>query len=264
MKESKSEKASSEEKNSASIFNSAKKALKNLDPAIENLDDLKNHSNDSNSNDSAELDHSSKSENESKKSFIENSLPNKDIKSSKTPKNQNEPTDSLNSPDSEEFNNAKESNSSFSGIITKFTQFKTSIQEDRHKLFVLIGLLVAAIFILLGISFLFGTSDKVSDNVVFGERSVTSAFLVIIGLLIIAGIYAPKIIGKTSFDSIYQEMRGVENDPSKKDETDPKEDDLKNNHLSIESPKESENENPINENPPEKEDLPDEIPEKEK
>ena len=98
----------------------------------------------------------------------------------------------------------------FQGLCTKFNQFKTSIQEDRHKLFALIGLGVAIILILLGISFLFGTSDKVSDNVVFGERSVTSAFFVIIGLLIIAGIYAPKIIGKTSFDSIYQEMKGVE------------------------------------------------------
>ena len=48
MKESKSEKSSSEEKNTVSIFNSAKKALKNLDPTIENLDDSKNHSNDSN------------------------------------------------------------------------------------------------------------------------------------------------------------------------------------------------------------------------
>lgn len=250
MKESKSEKPSSEEKNTVSIFSSAKKALKNLDPNIENLDDSKNHSNDP-------ID-SSKSKNESKKSFIQNSLPHKDIKSSKSPKNQN------NSTDSKEPIDSSDSKSSFSGIFAKFNQFKTSIQEDRQKLFTLMGLVVAVIMILLGISFLFGTSDKVSDNVVFGEKSVSSAFFVIIGLLIIAGIYAPKIIGKTSFDNIYQEMRGVEEKPSKKDETDSKDDDLKNNHPSKEYPsKESENENLINKDSSEKEEL-SEIPEKEK
>ncbi len=248
MKESKSEKPSSEEKNTVSIFNSVKKSLKNLDPNVENLDDSKNHSNDSiDSNDS------SKSENESKKSFIENSLPNKDVKSSRSSKNQN------NSIDSKEFTETNNFKSSFSGINVKFNQFKTSIQEDRQKLFTMIGLLLAVILILLGISFLFGTSDKVSDNVVFGEKSVTSAFFVIIGLLIIAGIYAPKIIGKTSFDNIYQEMKGVEEKSSKKDGTDSKADDLKNNHLS----KESENEKLIDQDSPENEELL-EIPEKEK
>lgn len=253
MKESKSEKPSSEEKNTLSIFNLAKKALKNLDPNVENLDDSKNHSNDSiDSNDS------SKSENESKKSFIENSLPNKDVKSSRSSKNQN------NSIDSKEFTETNNFKSSFSGINVKFNQFKTSIQEDRQKLFTMIGLLLAVILILLGISFLFGTSDKVSDNVVFGEKSVTSAFFVIIGLLIIAGIYAPKIIGKTSFDNIYQEMKGVEEKSSKKDGTDSKADDLKKNHSSKESPsKESENENLIDQDSPENEEL-SEIPEKEK
>lgn len=105
-----------------------------------------------------------------------------------------------------------------SNISARLNQVKTFIKEDRQKIILMCGLLLAAIFIITGISLLFGTSDKVSDNVVFGERSVTSAFLIIIGLLIIAGIYAPKIIGKTSFDNIYQEMKGVEEDSSKKKE----------------------------------------------
>ncbi|MDO8869323.1 MAG: hypothetical protein Q7V10_01090 [Methanobacteriaceae archaeon] len=253
MKESKSEKSSSEEKNTLSIFNLAKKALKNLDPNVENLDDSKNHSNDSkDSNDS------SKSENESKKSSTETSLPHKDGKSSKSSKNKN------NSIDSKESVAANDSKSSFSGISAKFNQFKTSIQGDRQKLFTMIGLAVAVILILLGISFLFGTSDKVSDNVVFGEKSVTSAFFVIIGLLIIAGIYAPKIIGKTSFDNIYQEMKGVEDNSSKKDVDDSKDDDLNNNHSLKESPsKESENEKLIDQDSLENEEL-SQIPEKEK
>jgi hypothetical protein len=112
-----------------------------------------------------------------------------------------------------------------SNISAKLNQVKTIIKEDRQKIILIIGLLLAAIFIITGISLLFGTSDKVSDNVIFGERSVTSAFLIIIGLLIIAGIYAPKIIGKTSFDNIYQEMKGVEKDSSKKKEDIPSDND---------------------------------------
>lgn len=114
-----------------------------------------------------------------------------------------------------------------SNISARLNQVKTIIKEDRQKIILISGLLLAVIFIITGISLLFGTSDKVSDNVVFGERSVTSAFLIIIGLLIIAGIYAPKIIGKTSFDNIYQEMKGVEEDSSKKKEDIPSDNDKK-------------------------------------
>lgn len=243
MKESKFEKSSSEEKNTLSILDSAKKALKNLDPNIENLDDSKNHSNDS--KDSNAL---SESENESKKSSIINSLVFEEIKDSKT-KNEN------NSTNSKESKSSKDSKSTFSSIQSNFIQFKNSIQEDRQKLFSMIGIILAAVLILLGISFLFGTSDKVSDNVVFGEKSVTSAFFIIMGLLIIAGIYAPKIIGKTSFNHIYQEMKGVEEKPSKKDENNSNSDDFKVNTSSKEHPsKESEDEK-SNENLSENEEL---------
>lgn len=258
MKESKSEKSSSEEKNESSILNSAKKVLKNLDPNIENLDDSKNHSNDSLADSNSNSNSSSESKNESKKSPIQNLPVTEEIENLKS-KNQS------NSTDSKEIKSSEDYKSTFSRIKTEFNQFKNSIQEDRQKLFSMIGLLVAVVLILLGISFLLGTSDKVSDNVVFGEKSVTSAFFIILGLLIIAGIYAPKIIGKTSFNNIYEEMKGVEEKSSKKDENNSKSDDLKTNTSPKEIPsKESKDEN-LNEdeNFSEKEELLD-IPDKEK
>lgn len=185
MKETKPEKNSSE-KDKNSFLNSAKKMFSTLDM------DLKHD------------DKNSQEENSQKNQEDDLKVDSKNFKSDKS--------------EEKEISNEKSSDSGISGHLNKI---KVLIQEDRQRLITLIGLAAGIILILIGIYFLFGTSDKVADNVVFGERSVSSALFIIIGLLIIAGVYAPKIIGKTSFEGIYQEMRVVENDEN--DSSDSKE-----------------------------------------
>jgi hypothetical protein len=92
------------------------------------------------------------------------------------------------------------------------------IKSDRKQILRMAGLVLAAIFIILGLVILFGSADKVLDNVVSGERAVTSVFFIIMGLLIIAGIMAPNIIRKTSFDSLFKEVQTVEEDSSSKNQ----------------------------------------------
>lgn len=209
MKESKPEKNSSE-KDKNSFLNSAKKMFSTLDM------DLKHDDNNS-------------QEENSQKNQEDDPKPNPKVNSRNFKSDKSE---------EKEISNEKDSNekSSDSGISAQLNKIKLLIQDDRQKLITLIGLAAGIILILIGIYFLFGTSDKVADNVVFGERSVSSALFIIIGLLIIAGVYAPKIIGKTSFDGIYQEMRVVENDENESSDSKEKnETNLESNESKVES-----------------------------
>lgn len=216
MKESNSERPEKEKKAKSSIMSSAKKALNVLDPVME-----KSEKNGPENDQPEDSKTDVKSNKESKSSAWGNVSTVEDIKKAKSPRDENIPQQSKKT----EFNSIKQ----------RFNRYKTLIKEDKPRFIAILGLGAGIILILIGISLLFGTSDKVSDNVVFGERSVTSAFFIIVGLLIISAIYAPKIIGKTSFDDMYQEMKGVEDDSSSKKEKNFKKDESKNNSLKDEN-----------------------------
>lgn len=216
MKESNSEGPEKEKKAGFSIVSSAKKALNALDPVVEDKDNgsLKDQSED----------YTTRKSNRESKNSGGTFSPSEDSK--------------VDSPKKEEIpeKSKKSKKTELNGINERFNYYKTLIQEDRKRFIALMCLGAGIVLILLGISLLFGNSEKVSDNVVFGERSVTSAFFIIAGLLIIAAVYAPKIIGKTSFDGIYQEMKGVEDDSSsKKEKNNSKEEDIKDNQLTEEA-----------------------------
>lgn len=214
MKESTSEVPKKEKKVGSSILSSAKKALNAMDPAMEKSDD-DDRGNNGSEDSKTDVRPSNK---ESKNSASETISTFGNINKFKSSRKEDDSRESK--------------KTEFNSVTQRFNHYITLIQEDRQKFIVMVGLGVGIILILLGISLLFGTSDKVSDNVVFGERSVTSAFFIIAGLLLIAAVYAPKIIGKTSFDGMYQEMKGVEADnSSKKEKNNSKEEDSKNNSL---------------------------------
>jgi uncharacterized membrane protein (DUF485 family) len=117
----------------------------------------------------------------------------------------------------------------FHQVEEKLSDF---VSSDRKKILQTAGFILAVALIIFGIVLLFGSADKVLDNVISGERAVTSAFLIIVGLLILAIVLAPRIVGKTSLDNLYREVQIVEDDSSPKNQKDTstkKEPDFKNN-----------------------------------
>ncbi len=107
-------------------------------------------------------------------------------------------------------------------LITLFHHAEEKVshifQSDRKQIIRMVGLILAALLIILGMVLLLGSADKVTDNVISGERAVISAFLIIVGLLIIAGIMASKIVGKTSFDDLFNEVQSLEGKKPSDDE----------------------------------------------
>ncbi|MBU4534815.1 MAG: hypothetical protein KKF16_03100 [Euryarchaeota archaeon] len=99
-------------------------------------------------------------------------------------------------------------------------KFKEHWQNDREKIIKIAGISLGSLFIIAGALTLLGSSERVIDNVVFGERSVIAAFFIIIGFLIIAGSFAQRIASKTSLDNLYREVKIVEEKPKSKNNKD--------------------------------------------
>jgi hypothetical protein len=106
-------------------------------------------------------------------------------------------------------------------IIEELTQFKfiKNLHSRKDKLFRILGGIVGVIFIIAGVIYLFGSSIKVVDNVAFGERAVTSAFFIIAGLLIIAGLFARKFWETTFLKNLQNQLQVAEDKSTKTKDT---------------------------------------------
>ncbi len=81
-----------------------------------------------------------------------------------------------------------------------------NIKSGKNKLITGIGLFIGVLFIIGGIILMFGSAEKVADNVVFGEKAVFSVFLILIGILIMAGVLAHRFLDKSFFKGINKEI----------------------------------------------------------
>jgi apolipoprotein N-acyltransferase len=97
-------------------------------------------------------------------------------------------------------------------------KFIKNLYYRKDKLLMIMGGIVGVIFIIAGVIYIYGSAIKVVDNVVFSERAVTSAFLILIGLLIIAASFARQLSQITFLKNIHQLQVG-EDKPTKKKDT---------------------------------------------
>ena len=109
----------------------------------------------------------------------------------------------------------------FSQELMKFN-FYRKLQSDKEQVLQISGGIVGAIFIIAGILYLLGSTIRVADNVIFGERAVISAFLILVGVLIIAGIFASRLVEGSFLKSIHSELEVAEDHHSKDNSKDKK------------------------------------------
>ncbi len=110
----------------------------------------------------------------------------------------------------------------FSQELMKFN-FYRKLQSHKEQVIRISGGVIGAIFIIAGILYLLGSAVRVADNVVFGERAVISAFLVLVGVLIIAGIFARRLLEGTFLKNIHSELEVAEDPDSEENSKDRKE-----------------------------------------
>ena len=97
--------------------------------------------------------------------------------------------------------------------LMKFN-FYRKLQSNKQKAIRISGGIIGAIFIIAGILYIFGSPVRVEDNVVYGERAVISAFLMLLGVLVIAGIFARRLLEGSFLKNIHSELEVAEDPDS--------------------------------------------------
>jgi hypothetical protein len=106
--------------------------------------------------------------------------------------------------------------------LMKFN-FYRKLQSNKEQVIRISGGIIGAIFIIAGILYLLGSGVRVADNVVYGERAVISAFLILVGVLIIAGIFARRFLEGSFLKNIHSELEVAEDPDSEEIPKDMKE-----------------------------------------
>ncbi|HHY00760.1 MAG TPA: CvpA family protein [Methanothermobacter sp.] len=100
----------------------------------------------------------------------------------------------------------------------EFMKFKIyrHIHSKKEQIIRISGGLVGVLFIIAGMLYLLGGSIRLEDSVTYGERAVLSAFSILIGVLITAGFFGPRLLTGTFLKKIHSELKNVEEVPSNK------------------------------------------------
>jgi len=100
-------------------------------------------------------------------------------------------------------------------------KFISSLKSKKDRIIKVVAILVGGFLILYGLVLISASTTKVADNVIFGEEATLSAFLILLGVLIIVAAFAQRILGKTFLNKIHTELevaegRSESDDSSKK------------------------------------------------
>ncbi len=110
----------------------------------------------------------------------------------------------------------------FSQELMKFDIYR-KLRSNKEKVIKIIGGIIGVLFIIAGILYIMGAAFRVADNVIFGERAVLSAFLILVGVLIIAGIFARSLLEGSFLKNIHNELEVAEDQSSNGKSSDKKE-----------------------------------------
>ncbi|HEX7468218.1 MAG TPA: hypothetical protein VF324_06505 [Methanobacterium sp.] len=92
-------------------------------------------------------------------------------------------------------------------------------KEKKDKIIQITAAFIGFLLIIVGIILISNSTSRVVDNVVFGEQAMFAVFLILIGVLILAAVFARKYLNDTFFKKIHTELE-VEEEKSKKSRDD--------------------------------------------
>jgi hypothetical protein len=99
-----------------------------------------------------------------------------------------------------------------------------SLRKRKEKIIRVTASIISIILILIGIVYGTGRTQDVASNVIFGERAMFSVFLIMVGFLILAAVFASKLLEGRFLGNISKELDIVEgkNGKDQKNHTDQK------------------------------------------
>ena len=85
-----------------------------------------------------------------------------------------------------------------------------SLKNKKDKIIKATAILFGGFLIVYGLILISASVTKVADNVIFGEGATLSAFLILLGILIIVAAFAQSILNKTFLNKIHTELEVAE------------------------------------------------------
>ncbi len=87
--------------------------------------------------------------------------------------------------------------------------FRT-LKSNKERITQGIALIVGVVLMIYGSIIITSSVTQVADNVIFGEKAMFGAFLILVGVLIIAAAFAQKLLSGTFLKKIHSELEVVE------------------------------------------------------
>jgi hypothetical protein len=89
-----------------------------------------------------------------------------------------------------------------------------ALRSQKTNILRIIATSAGILFIIYGVVLVSSPVERVSDNVMFGEKAMFSAFLMLIGILIILAAFADRFLDRSFFKKIHLEIENSGKKPS--------------------------------------------------
>ena len=93
--------------------------------------------------------------------------------------------------------------------LMSYESFRT-LKSNKEHITQGIALIVSVVLMIYGSIIITSSVTQVADNVIFGEKAMFGAFLILVGVLIIAAAFAQKLLSRTFLKKIHSELEVVE------------------------------------------------------
>lgn len=92
------------------------------------------------------------------------------------------------------------------------------LSRRKAKIIKAVAITVSFVLIIIAIIYGLGPTEEVASNVIFGERAMFSVFLVLVAFLILAAVFAGRLLEGKYLKSIHQDLEIVEGKRQKDDD----------------------------------------------
>ncbi len=92
-----------------------------------------------------------------------------------------------------------------------------SLRERKSTIIKAVAITVGIILIVMGIFYVLSPVDQVASNVIFGERAMFGVFLILAAILILAAVFASRLLEARYIKDIYHDLEIVEGKNQKDD-----------------------------------------------
>lgn len=100
-----------------------------------------------------------------------------------------------------------------------------SLRKRKDTIIKVTASIVSILLIIIGIIYSINPNENVASNVIFGERAMFSAFLILVAFMILAAVYSRKLLEGKYFKNIHKDLEIAEGkkpkDETKNSQSDP-------------------------------------------